>query len=166
MSSLPRVAETTRERIAREFDNLGPDACVGEISDSLRRNNPELLDMATKWARDVGHWEELMMGFCMFYRLLVAQGSTAHGPQASSLDPLPHVTPQTRALVARRIDEEGTESFTRESIEELERSNPELLQVAHRFAARQQDYLGAMQGFGLVYACLTAQLAADRAHPH
>ena len=36
----------TRERISREFDNLGPDACVTDIAAAMRRHNPELLDMA------------------------------------------------------------------------------------------------------------------------
>ena len=28
MSVLPRVTDFTRERISREFDNLGPDVCM------------------------------------------------------------------------------------------------------------------------------------------
>ena len=54
MSALPRVAESTREQIAREFDDLGPDACIAEISEHLRDNNPEWLHMAAKCAGDVG----------------------------------------------------------------------------------------------------------------
>ena len=48
MSTLPRVAESTREQIAREFDDLGPDACIAEISAHLREHNPEWLSMAMK----------------------------------------------------------------------------------------------------------------------
>ena len=50
MSVLPRVTELTRERISREFDDLGPDACMAEIEADLREHNPELLDMASRWA--------------------------------------------------------------------------------------------------------------------
>ena len=50
MSVLPRVTELTRERISREFDDLGPDACMAEIKADLRQHNPELLDMAFRWA--------------------------------------------------------------------------------------------------------------------
>lgn len=164
MSWLPRVAESTRERVSREFDNLGPDACLAEISQYLQRNNPEILDMATKCARDLGNGGQLMLGFGMFYRLLVAQlpkaGTGSHG------DVLPRVTPQTRALVAGQIADQGPELFTRQAIEHLTKNNPELLQMAHQFASRQPDYLGAMQGFALLYASLVAQADADRERPH
>ena len=65
MSWLPTVAESTRERVSREFDNLGPDACLAEISEYLRQNNPELLDMAAKCARDVGDAGQIMVGYAM-----------------------------------------------------------------------------------------------------
>ncbi len=171
MSWLPRVAEQTRERISREFDNLGPDACLSEIARDLRANNPELLDMAAKCARDVGNQAQVMVGFGMFYRLLVAQSSAAVPPApqaggARALDALPRVTPQTRDLVVKQIERQGSETFTRRSIEELERGNPELLQMAHNFSSRHKDYLGTMQGFALLYACLATQAAADRASLH
>ena len=54
MTALPRVAEQTREKVSREFDDAGPGVCVARISETLRNENPELLDMATKWARDIG----------------------------------------------------------------------------------------------------------------
>jgi hypothetical protein len=171
MSSLPRVTEATRERISRELDNLGPDVCRVEVSENLRSNNPELLDMAMKCSADIGNGEESMLGFCTFYRLLLAQASAGdecsrEARTESLLDPLPRVTPQMRALVASRINEKGAEAFTRDSIEHLERNNPELLQLVHRFSARHADYLGTMQGFALLYACLVAQSAADRTYPH
>ena len=53
LSALPRVTETTRERISREFDNLGPDACVMDIAAAMRGHNPELLDMAQRCAADL-----------------------------------------------------------------------------------------------------------------
>jgi hypothetical protein len=111
-----------------------------------------------------------MVAFCTFYRLLAAEawagGARSEEARRDALDPLPQVTPHTRALVARQIDEKGAEAFTRESIEHLERANPELLQMAHRFASRHEDYLGTMQGFALLYACLVAQLTADRSRAH
>jgi hypothetical protein len=169
MSSLPRVEEHTRERIAREFDSLGPDVCVVEISRELRDHNPELLEMAIKCATDVGDPAEIMVGFCMFYRLLTVQlgGADAHLREArkeARLSPLPRVTQDTRDLVVREIDRKGADAFTTDSIEELERSNPELLQMAHNFASRHADYLGIMQGFALLYRSLVAQAAKDRTY--
>jgi hypothetical protein len=156
MSWLPRVAELVRERVSREFDQLGPQACIAEITEDLRRNNPEFLHMAKRCAADLG--AEVMTGFGMFYRLLAAQARDSLA--------LPRVTPQTRERLVREIDEKGAETFTREAIAELERSNPELLQMAHGFASRRKDYLATMQGFALLYASLAAQAAADRATLH
>jgi hypothetical protein len=171
LNNLPRVAESTWERISRELDHLGPQACVQLITDDMRANNPELLDIATKCAGDIGEREESMLGFCVFYRLLLAQAASeaeqpwAHAPRPQ-FDPLPRVTPETRAAVSLQIDQQGPEGFTRDSMDELERSNPVLLQLAHRFAARHPDYLGAMQGFALLYACMVKQTTADRSWAH
>ncbi len=171
MSWLPRVVEHTRERVSREFDSLGPDACLAEISGHLRANNPELLDIAAKCARDVGDPADIMVGFAMFYRLLTAQSAAvlppaAPGGETHALDPLPRVTPQTRRLVAKEIERQGSERFTRQTIDEMQRDNPELLGMAHNFASRHKDYLGTMQGFALLYACLAAQTGADRISFH
>jgi hypothetical protein len=171
MSWLPRVVEHTRERVSREFDSLGPDACVFEISENLRANNPELLDIAIKCARDVGEPADIMVGFGMFYRLLLAQSSAALPPAAQAgetrmLDALPRVTSQTRDLVLKHIERQGAESFTRQAIDEMERGNPQLLLMAHDFASRHKDYLGTMQGFALMYVCLAAQADADRISFH
>ncbi|HKZ74939.1 MAG TPA: hypothetical protein VJ011_12795 [Steroidobacteraceae bacterium] len=168
MSSLPRVAEATRERVSREFDDLGPAACLADIAEDLRRNNPELLDMAMKCAGDVGKPSKVMAGFCMFYRLLAAQAREAlvRLPEslAGSLYLLPRVTPATRDLLVSIIDEKGVEDFTRDAVDELERDNPELLQMAHAFASDYEDYLGVLQGFALLYSSLVAQSIADRAY--
>jgi hypothetical protein len=158
MSWLPVVAERTRERVCREFDNLGPEACIAEITEDLRRNNPELLHMASRCAADLG--AQAMVGFGMFYRLLVTEA------QAWRFRALPRVTPETRERVARQIGEKGTAAFTREALADLERTNPELLQMAHSFSSRQGDYLAAMQGFALLHASLLAQAAADGATLH
>ena len=44
MSLLPRVTEQVREAVVREFDDLGPAACMTQIIEHLRWRNPELLD--------------------------------------------------------------------------------------------------------------------------
>jgi hypothetical protein len=168
---LPRVTESTRERIAREFDNLGPPACVAEITENLRLGNPEILDMAQRCASDLGDPAAIMVGFAMLYRLLGAEASTApkralQRPAVLQLDPLPRVTAGTRQRVLRQIDEKGAEAFTHDALAEMERGNPELLQMAHHFASRQRAYLPVMQGLALVYASLAAQAEADRASFH
>jgi hypothetical protein len=171
MSLIPRVAEYTRERICREFDNLGPDTCRAEISQLLNQSNPELLDMATKCAVDVsrssGEPEKVLVGFCMFYRLLLAQAAAARDHGVSGIDGangagLPRVTLATRNLIVKQIDEAGSDAFTRSAIADLEHNNPELLYMADDFASRHEDYLGVMQGFALLYSSLIAQCAADR----
>lgn len=135
---------------------------MAEIVQQLRSENPELLEMASKCAADVGDSSRIMTGFGMFYRLLTVESLPPAGSE-TRLNPLPRVAPETRDFLVQRIDEMGTQAFTMESIDELERSNPELLQMAHHFASRQADYLGVMQGFGLLYQSLLVQTAADRA---
>ena len=152
------MTEATRERISREFDNLGPVACVTDIAAAMRRHNPELLDMAQRCAADLGAQHEPMVGLAMFYRLLVAEAPAELA--------LPRVSPATRDAIVREIDDKGAERFTFEALDEMERANPELLQMAHGFASRQRSYLGMMQGFALIYATLSAQSAADRAGMH
>ena len=171
MSALPRVAESTREQIAREFDDLGPGACIARISDHLRDNNPEWLQMAVKCAGDVGDAQRIMGGFCMFYRLLIAQVAPGHPLTTASgipvgLNPLPRVTAMTRAALVAEIDQRGTEAFVRDAIQALEDTNPELLQMAHNFASMQPDYLRVMQGFVLLYKSLAHQAVADRTMLH
>src|SRR4051794_40566775 len=123
MSSLPRVTAWTREFVSRQFDDLGPEVCLAEIIDCLRREKPELLDMARKWAADVGNGPKVMVGFGMFYQLLVlASLDTA---QKQAMHPLPCVTAKTRDVIVREIDEDGSEAFTLRTIEDLERTNPE-----------------------------------------
>ena len=171
MTSLPRVGDVTRERIAREFDDRGPDVCRAEIIADLQENNPELLDVATRCARDVGDFVRIMTGFCMFYRLLYAEAQAARvtlrAPvSAQQLSLLPRVTEDTRADIVKRIDAIGSEAFTREAIADLERNNPGLLLMAHHFAEDQTDYAGVMQGFALLYACLSAEGGRQHAVLH
>ena len=160
MTLLPAVTPLARERIARDFDDRGPQACMTEIEDDLGRHNPELLDMADRCARSLGADRRIMIGFCMFYRLLLAPG--APSGESGMLSALPKITAQTREVIVRMIESKGTEAFTMDVIAELEVNNPELLQMAHGFASRQKDYLPVMQGFALLYQSLSEQLAADR----
>jgi hypothetical protein len=161
MSLLPRVTEKARELVAREFDTRGPDACMPEIIGHLEEHNPELLDMAAKCAADLGNPAKAMLGFSMFHRLLIPAS-----PGADALTPLPRVSVETRALLLAEIDEKGPESFTIEAIAELEKSNPELLQMAHNFASGLGDYLHGMQGFALLYKSLVIQSTVERARLH
>ena len=162
MSLLPRVSELTRERIYRQMDDLGPAACTEEILDRLRRENPELLQIARKCAADVGDAARAMTGFGLFYALLLAEMSAAE----RLLHPLPRVTGETRDRIVREIDAQGVEAFTYAAIDELERTNPELLQAAHNLAAAHRNYVGLMQGFALIYRCMVVQSMADRANLH
>jgi hypothetical protein len=164
MRLLPRVTEKARERVAREFDTRGPDACMAQIIEHLERHNPELLDMAAKCAADVRNPEKAMVGFGIFYRLLIAQFPPSGG--AGDLTPLPRVGAETRALLVAEIDKKGAAAFTREAIADLEQSNPELLQMAHNFASGLGDYLQAMQGFALLYRSLLVQSAEERTWLH
>jgi hypothetical protein len=160
VSRFPLVTPLIRERIAREFDDRGPETCMTEIENDLKRHNPELLDMAAKCAQSLGDYRRIMVGFGMFYRLLLAPA--APGADCTSFSSLPRVTPQTRERIVSAIDREGSEAFTMTAIAELEANNPELLQMAHGFASRQTDYLSVMQGLALFYRSLSEQFAADR----
>ena len=164
MSSLPRVTELTREFVSRQFDDLGPEACLAEITECLTRENPELLDMARKCAADVGNGPKIMVGFGMFYQLLVSASADAADKQI--MHALPCVTAKTRDALVREIDEDGSEAFTLRTIADLERTNPELMQMAHGFASRYKDYLRVMQGFALLYRSLDVQSATDRKYLH
>jgi hypothetical protein len=164
MSLLPRVTEKARERVAREFDTRGPEACMAEIIGHLQRHNPELLNMAARCAADLGNPEKAMVGFGIFYRLLIEQFPASAA--AADLAPLPRVGARTRALLVAEIDEMGAAAFTRDAIAELEQGNPELLQMAHNFASGLGDYLHAMQGFALLYRSLIVQSAQERTRLH
>ena len=164
MSRLPRVTELTRERIAREFDDLGPDACLAAIRSDLERHNPELLDMAARWAAELDARSPLMTAFGMFYRLLTAE---ARAPlDAGALSPLPRVSPETRDQIVARIDEVGGDIFVEEALDALEATNPELMQMAHAFALNQRDYARTMQGFALLHQALLLQAMRDLSNPH
>ena len=150
--------------MAREFDDRGPAACLAEVVADLRQNNPELLDIARRCAASLGDESRAMLGFAMFYRLLIAPAPPAMRPAA--LSPLPRVTARTRDAIVQQIDAAGVETFTREALVDLEHDNPELLLMADAFASRHRDYLGLIEGFALFYRALLDQSAADRRAPH
>ena len=169
MSVLPRVTSLTRERLARDFDDRGPDVCHLEIRTALESENPELLDIAERWARDVGNPARVMSGFFMFYGLLRSESgatsaATPSAPPGAEFASLPRVSAETRAEIVKRIDAIGSESFTGAAVSELESRNPELLIMAHNFAEDHPDYGGVMQGFALIYACLSDQAERRQLH--
>jgi hypothetical protein len=120
--------------------------------------------MARKCAADVGNAPRIMVGFGMFYQLLLSASADAAGRRV--MHALPSVTAKTREALVREIDKDGPEAFTVRAIADLERDNPELMHMAHGFASRQGDYLRVMQGFALLYRSLDAQSAADRKYLH
>lgn len=164
MSFLPRVTELTREFVSRQFDDLGPEACMADITSCLTQENPEFLEMARKCAADIGDSPRIMVGFGMFYQLLITALADAVGKPF--MPALPSVTAETREALVREIDAEGPDAFTIRAIGDLERANPELMQMAHAFASRQQDYVRVMQGFALLYRSLVAQSTTDRKSYH
>jgi hypothetical protein len=160
----PCMTEPTMERISREFDELGPVVCMVDIRKDLDRHNPELLDMAIKWAHESKDSERLLTSFGMFYRIRAAE---ALAPlESRALSPLPRVSSATRGAIVARIDRIGDEEFSREWITNLEASNPELLQMAYNFASERADYAHTMQGFALLHEALLAQWKSDRRTPH
>jgi hypothetical protein len=126
--------------------------------------------MAARCARDVGDFAREMTGFCMFYRALCEQARAGVGvssdPGNQRLSLLPRVCAATRAEIVKRIDAIGSQVFARETIEELERTNAELLLMAHNFADGHRDYGGVIQGFALLYACLLAEAIRERGILH
>ena len=164
MSLLPRVTGKARELVSREFDTRGPDVCLAEVIEHLEQHNPELLDMAAKCAAELENPAKVMVGFGVFYRLLIGPLPVVAG--ARVLTPLPRVSVETRAQLVAEIDDKGSETFTTEAIAELENFNPELLQMAHNYASGLEDYLQAMQGFALLYKSLLIQSRAERATLH
>jgi hypothetical protein len=164
MSVLPRVTELTRERISREFDEFGPDVCLTEIKADLRKHNPELLDMASRWAGGGAQTSSLMTAFSMFYRLLTAEARSLL--ESGTLYLLPRVSADVRDAIVQRIDRTSGEAFTREAIDNLEAHNPELLQMAHSYASHRPDYGRTMQGFALLHEALLLQFRVDRVSRH
>lgn len=158
---LPLVTTHTREKTARELDDRGPDSCMLETLHELRDTNPEVLDMAEKCAASFGsRTKDIFLELLIFYRLLLAEYK-AMDPRLRLLASFPRVSRQTRDRLLEQIDSTGEHAFTSKAIEDLEKSNPELLLMAHNSATRCGEYLPMMQGFALIYRALSEQAAAD-----
>lgn len=153
-AALPLIDERLWERVARDFDDVGPDAGVDEIVDELLAHNPHYLEMALRSARDVGEPELMLTGFAMFYRIL-SLGARETGVV------LPRITPDTRDTIAALVTECGEAQFVTLAAETLRHENPCLMQMADSFASGHEDYLGIMQAFTLLYKCLSAQALID-----
>lgn len=100
----------------------------------------------------------------MFYRGLAMEAAAPRG--ASALNPLPRISRHIREAIVEHIDRAGDEAFTREAIDNLAALNPELLQMAHFYAAQRADYGRIMQGFALFHQALLIQYRSDRATGH
>lgn len=159
--SLPRVTTLTREKIARELDERGPESCLAEAVRELADHNPEILDIATKCARSFGdRYAKAMLELCVFFRLLFVEFRNMD-PALRLLNPFPRLTAQTRDKLVQQIEEHGIEAFTARTIEHLALYNAELLEMAHNAAERKDGYVRLMHGFALLYRALEEQCAAD-----
>jgi hypothetical protein len=157
---LPCVSHITRERIARELDDRGPEVCLTETLQELSVANPEILDIATKCAASFGQASaKILLELCVFYRLLAEEFRATH-PALRVLAPIPRVTKATRAKIVGDIDQHGVDEFTLKAVAHLEQQNPELLDMANGSATRLGSYLPVMQGFALVYRALVEQAVA------
>ena len=152
--ALPLVEEISWERVAREFDDIGPEACVAETLDELLERNPHCLEIACRCAADAGDLQRVFTGFAMFYRILAAQAAD-HGTT------LPCVTAETREVMAELAAELGEPAFVLLATEALCEDNPCLAQMADGFASRHAAYDTIMHGFALIYRCLSAQAAIE-----
>ena len=75
---------------------------MAEMIEHLQKHNPEFLDMAARCAADLGTPAKAMVGFSMFYRLLMAQSLAGAGTRTLTL--LPRVSAETRDLLVAHID--------------------------------------------------------------
>jgi hypothetical protein len=152
--TLPSVHEIFWERVARDFENVGPEACMAEIVDELLAQNPHYLEIAIRSACDSGAPERVLTGFAMFYRIL-ALGARDRGGA------LPRITLETRDAIAALVSELGEAQFTSLATDTLRDENPCMMQMADSFASRFPNYLLVMQGFVLLYRMLSAQAVID-----
>lgn len=164
MAPIARITEATRERIAEEFDTRGPEVCMAEILTDLKRNNPELLDIASRCAASLGNAPRAMQAFGMFYRLITHPWPPADAP--CTLSPLPRVTPETRDRLVAAIDRDGSEAFVLGIIAQLERENPDLLRALYSLASQLPDPFKLTQGLALFYQAVAMEAAGSRAASH
>jgi len=152
--ALPLIDLRLWDRVARDFDDVGPDACISEILEELLARNPHYLEMALRRARHVGDLEGMFAGFAMFYRI-VSLGACGRGGV------LPRITPKPRDAIAALAGECGDAQFVMLATDTLRTENPCLMQMADGFASRHDVYLGIMHAFALLYKSLSAQASID-----
>lgn len=152
--ALPPVDEIFWERVAREFDDAGPKACVAAILDELLADNPHYLEMATRYARECRDPDRVLTGFAMFYRI-IALAARDRGRT------VPRITNDTLDTITALLGEFGEERFTFLATETLHSENPYLLQMADSFASPSDNHSIIMQGFVLLYKALAAQAVTD-----
>lgn len=155
MIALPLVSDRHWERVARDFDDVGPDACLAETIDELSAENPHYLAIARRCAGDTVRPANTLVGFAKFYRILAAEAGERGGG-------VPRITPQTLDLIDALLEEFGEAAFIGLATALMCEENPCLSQMADSFASRQPDYLTVMQGFALLYRCLSVQATTDR----
>jgi hypothetical protein len=154
LHTLPLVHEVFWERVARDFENVGPEACLAEIVDELLVDNPHFLETAIRCARDSNAPQRVLTGFAMYYRIL-ALGARDRGGA------LPRIAIETRDAIATLVSELGDRQFTSLATDTLRDENPCMMQMADSFASRSPNYLLVMQGFVLLYRMLSAQAVVD-----
>lgn len=158
MPSVPLVSEDHWERVARDFDDIGPEACVGQIVAELRTDNPHYLAIARRCARDAVDEAGTFAGFAKFYRIL-ALCARDRG------EPVPRIAPQTLDVVDTLVAEFGEDRFVALAAETLCEENACLAAMAHGFASRSSDYLMVMQGFAVLYNCISVQATISGLSP-
>jgi hypothetical protein len=79
---------------------------------------------------------------------------------------MPRVTRETRERIAEEIEDTGPKAFTLAVIKELEKDNPELLEMTYTFAKNRDDFLETILGFAVFYRLLKAQSAAEATRLH
>jgi hypothetical protein len=154
LRALPPVDEIFWERVAREFDDAGPQNKVAAIVDELLIDNPHYLDMATGCARECRYPDRVLTGFAMFYRV-IALAARDRGRA------VPRITDDTRDVITTLLAEFGEERFTFLATETLHSENPYLLRMADSFASPSDNHATIMQGFALLYKALSAQTVTE-----
>ena len=154
MPSVPLVSEDHWERVARDFEDVGPEACIADIVDELRTDNPHYLAIARRCAHDALDEAGALTGFLKFYRIL-AFGARDRG------ELVPRIAPQSLDVVDTLIVEFGEDRLVTLAAETLCEENGCLAAMAHGFASRSSDYLVVMQGFAALYYCLSVQATID-----
>lgn len=73
------------------------------------------------------------------------------------MSPLPRVTADNRERISREFDDRGPRACVTEILDDLERSNPELLKLAERCAVELGQVTEFRTGFAMFYRLLVQQ---------